>query len=104
MQDVVLHGVDTTASIHDHLARMSVDLHIGVEDRCEDLHIGEDAVTSGAGVTSLAGVVSGRGVKVAPRGGCWMVMLTNPLDEVLVTGSTGELASTGSMATERIWM
>ena len=55
--------------------------------------VGEDVVTRGAEVTSLAGVVSGRGVGVVPQGGCWTVMLTNPLDEVLVTGSTGELAS-----------
>ena len=61
--------------------------------------VGEGAVTRGAEVTSLPGVVSGRGAGVALRGDRWTVMPTNPLDEALVPESAGELVSAGSMAT-----
>ena len=66
--------------------------------------VGEDAATRGAGVTSLAGVVSGRGTGVAPRGDRWTAMLTNPLDGALVTEEAGELVSAGRTAIGWIWM
>ena len=65
--------------------------------------VGEEAATRGAGVTSLAVGVSGQGAGAAPRGGRCTTMLTNPLDEVLITGSPGELASFGSTVSGRIW-
>ena len=66
--------------------------------------VGEGAVTRGTGVTSLAGVVSGRGAGVALWGDHLTAMPTNPLDEALVPESAGELVSACSMATGWIWM
>ena len=71
LQGVVWHGVDTTAAVHDRLAHMSVDLHIGVEDQCAK---GIVRRGRGGGHPRCRGdlssvVVSGRGAGVVPRGG-----------------------------------
>ena len=66
--------------------------------------IGEEVVNLGAGVISLAFVVYGWGAEAAPRGGHWTAMLTNPLEDVIVTGSAREVASVDSTVAGWIWM